>query len=127
MKTIMTAGLLGLLITGSTLAEELQSDWIEPVPGFAETVLGVEIRSVDAPDTKGQTRVTLSVPKSSLANNPNIHEVVVVAERSGERQTRKPIRHEWVSNYDDDHYGLVLYLGKNEQIPFRLYFDAGEH
>lgn len=127
MKSIMTAGLLGLLMAGPVVAEELQSDWIEPVPGFAENVLGVEIRSVDAPDTEGQTRVTLSVPKSSLANDPGIHEVIVIAERSGEQRSRTPIRHEWVSNYDDDNYGLVLYLGKNEQIPFRLYFDAGEH
>lgn len=126
MKNVMAAGLLGLLMAGPATAEELQSDWIEPVPGFAENVLGVEIRSVDAPDLEGETRVTLSVPKASLANDPSIHEVIVVAERSGERRSQTPIRHEWVSDYDDDNYGLVLYLGKNEQIPFRLYFDAGE-
>ena len=45
--------------------------------------------------------------------------------RSGEAVLQlKP--HEFVRDYDNNYYGLLIYLGKNESLPLRLYMDAAQ-
>ncbi len=66
--------------------------------------------------------VRLAVPRSGEP----IEEMVVTAQRrSGEAVLQlKP--HEFVRDYDNNYYGLVIYLGKNESLPLRLYMDAAQ-
>lgn len=128
MKRLFGSFGIGLMMWSlQGLAAELQTDWIEPVPGYEEKTLGTVIKAVEPEGETGDTRIMISVPKLSVANTSDIQEIIVVAKQP--RKDKKPevsIRHEWVADYDNDHYGLVLYLGKDEQIPFRIYFKGIE-
>lgn len=107
------------------LATELRTDWIEPVEGFSEKSLGAQIRSIEsAPADEGGTRVTIAIPKGSVANAEDIEEVIVLGRKPDKTEPTLDISHEWVADYDRDYYGLVLYLGKNGNIPLRLYFKG---
>ncbi len=119
LKTLLCALLLAPLVQ----AAELQTDWIEPTAGQSEKALGVSVKSVEA-DESGDSKVTLSIPKSSVGGEGDIEEVTVVGQKPDKTEQRLDIRHEWVADYDKDNYGLVLYLGKDGQVPLRLYLKA---
>ena len=124
---VTTLGMSLLLVSFLGQADELTTDWIQPVSGFHENTLGTEIRAVEPIEETGETRIILSVPKESISEYGDIPEVVVVAKKpKKEQQPEIQIRHEWVSDYDNDNYGLVLYLGKDDQLPFRIYFKGLE-
>ena len=44
------------------------------------------------------------------------------------RKPEKPepldISYEWLDDYDNDNYGLVIRLGKNSRWPIRLYLNS---
>ena len=57
---------------------------------------------------------------------PTMEEIVVLG-RKLESDKTEPVlkmRHEWVADYDDDYYGLLLYLGEKSNLPIRLYLDS---
>lgn len=112
-----------LLLAPVAQAAEVQTDWIEPTTGQSEKTLGVSVKSVE-PDASGDSKVTLSIPKSALGGEPEMEEVVVVGRKPDKTEQRLDIRHEWVADYDKDNYGLVLYLGKDGNVPLRLYLKA---
>jgi len=117
--------LLGLLSMPS-LAAELQTDWIEPVEGYQENTLGAKLRAVDVSPDDGSTRVTISIPKASLEDDTDMQEVIVYGRKADKSESQINIRHEWVEDYEKDNYGLILYLGKDGNIPLRLYLkDQG--
>lgn len=119
LRTLLCALLLAPLVQ----AAELQTDWIEPTAGQSEKTLGVSVKSVE-PDASGDSKVTLSIPKSSVGGEGDIEEVRVVGQKPDKTEQRLDIRHEWVADYDKDNYGLVLYLGKDGTVPLRLYLKA---
>ncbi len=116
---------LGLTVVAApVLAEDLKTEWIEPVEGYEESGMGAQLRNIE---TEGEdTRVTIGIPKSSLANTDDIEEVVVVGKQPDKREFNLDIEHEWVSDYEKDYYGLVLYLGKDGNIPLRLHLKGQE-
>ncbi|MGD9660789.1 MAG: hypothetical protein AB7U63_05905 [Porticoccaceae bacterium] len=107
-------------------AAELQTDWIEPVEGYQENSLGAILKAVDVSPEDGSTRVTISIPKASVAEDSDMEEVVVYGRRADKSEAEINIRHEWVADYDKDNYGLILYLGKDGNIPLRLYLKGQE-
>jgi len=124
------AGLLGLLLLTplALLAQEdgqpLQSDWIQLVKGYRDQGSGVEMREVEYGSEAGTRTVTLAIPKSSRINPDDIEEVVVVGRRPAKPEPLD-ITYEWLDDYDDDNYGLVIRLGKDSNWPIRLYLDSG--
>ena len=108
------------------LAEELQTDWIQPVTGAEEKTLGASLRAVETSAEDGSTRVTIAIPKASVADTADIQEVIVVGQRPDKSEPTLDVRHEWVADYDKDYYGLVLYLGKDGNIPLRLYLKSDQ-
>jgi len=125
-KTLHKITLLAACWSAPLLAAEVQTDWIEPKAGYEEHTLGAKLRAVDVSPDDGSTKVTLSIPKTAVADRDEISEVVVYGKRADQSEPELEIRHEWVADYDKDNYGLVLYLGKNGNMPLRLFFkDQG--
>jgi hypothetical protein len=104
-------------------AQPLQSDWMQLVKGYRDPGTGVEMREIEYGDDAGTRTVTLSIPKSSMANPADIEEVVVVGRRP-EKPEPLDISYEWVKDYDNDNYGLVIRLGKDSNWPIRLFIDS---
>lgn len=128
--TLFRPGVLRLLLLLPFIAlaqaegEPLQSDWLELVKGYKGKNLGTELVEIE---DEGETRtITLAIPKTSMGDPDEIEEVVVVG-RKPEKPQPLDITYEWLDDYDNDNYGLVIRLGKNSRWPIRLYLnsDAG--
>ncbi len=114
---------LPLLLVAQDEALPLQSGWMELVKGQRDPATGVEMREVEE-ENAGETRtVTLSIPKTSM-NHPDTIEEVVVVGRRPEKPEPLDISYEWLDDYDNDNYGLVIRLGKDSNWPIRLYLDS---
>lgn len=114
---------LPLLLAAQDEALPLQSGWMELVKGQRDPATGVEMREVKE-ESAGETRtVTLSIPKTSM-NHPDTIEEVVVVGRRPEKPEPLDISYEWLDDYDNDNYGLVIRLGKDSNWPIRLYLDS---
>jgi len=125
-RTARITLLAALAMPASLLGADLQTDWIEPVQGYEEDVLKATLRAREVSPDDGSTTVTISIPKSSLSDRESIDEVIVYGKQGDQSEPELKIRHEWLADYDQDNYGLVLYLGKNGNIPLRLFFrDQG--
>lgn len=117
--------LLALALAPFALAQEgtsLESDWLEFVTGSRESAAGVELRDIQPGDTEGTQTVVLAVPKKAISHPDDIEEVVVVG-RAPEKPEPLEIRYEWLSDYDQDNYGLVIHLGES-RWPIRLYMNS---
>lgn len=116
-----------LLIPMSALAQDesqsLESGWMKLVKGYRDPGTGVEMREVDYSRSADTHTVTLSIPKSSMSNRDAIEEVVVIGKRP-EKPEPLDISYEWVDDYDNDNYGLIIRLGKDSNWPIRLYIDS---
>jgi len=116
--------LIFVSFAGAAMAAELRSEWIEPNVGSSESLLGARIHSIeDLPDAAGQ-RVVIEIPRESLQYRDDIPEIVITARRRDSTEWQLDIPHEWVSDYDNDHYGLVLYLGRDQNLPLRLFLKT---
>jgi len=102
-----------------------QSDWIELVRGHTDAAMGLEVVEIDEEESPGTRKVTLAVPKTIVGERDDIEEVVVVGRRP-ERWTPELIdfSYEWVDDYDNDRYGLVIRIGKESNWPIRLFLNA---
>lgn len=114
-----------LFVAPLVQAGERQTDWIQPVTGHKESTLGASVRSVET-DEAGEARVTIAIPKPATENSSGMEEVVVVGRRADDTEEEIEVRHEWVKDYDNDNYGLILYLGKNGNLPLRLQLKTNE-
>jgi len=125
-RNILTAAVL-LLPVGLSAQEatSLQSDWLELVKGHKEDTLGVELMNIEPEGTEGATKITLSVPKTSVSHPDSIEEITVYG-RKPEEPEPLDIRYEWLDYYDDDHYGLVIHLGPDSRWPIRLFMNSRE-
>ena len=101
--------------------EAMESDWLELVKGYKGDALGTELREID--DSGEMRTVTLAIPKKSISHPNEIEEVVVIG-RKPEKPEPLDISYEWLDDYDNDNYGLVIRLGKNTNWPIRLYMNS---
>lgn len=106
--------------------EPLQSDWLELVKGYRGEAVGAEMREINGDDSDGSREITLAIPKSAIRHPDEIEEVVVYG-RKPEEPEPLDIEYEWVDDYDNDNYGLIIRLGEDSQWPIRLfmYSDPG--
>ena len=100
----------------------LESDWLELVKGHRGETMGVELREIEAGEEAGTHKVTLAVPKTAIEHPDAIEEVVVVGRKPEEPEPLQ-IKYEWLDDYDNDNYGLVIHLGKGNW-PIRLYMNS---
>lgn len=107
-----------LLLALPAIAQETAD--VELKEGYVDPQSGVKVEEIEVLPGQEVQAVRLAVPRSGEP----IEEMVVTAQRrSGETVLQlKP--HEFVRDYDRDYYGLVIYLGKNETLPLRLFMDS---
>ena len=100
LSLVLGAVLIPLAVIAQNGTEPLESDWLELVKGYRCDTLGTELVEIE--------------------------EVVVIG-RKPEEPEPLDITYEWLDDYDNDKYGLVIRLGKNTRWPIRLYMnsDAG--
>ena len=128
MKRLTTLLGIAVLASSTTVAQEgtsLESDWIELVKGHKGEAIGVELRDIQEQDGEGARTVTLAVPKASMSHPDTIEEVLVVARAPEAPEAPQPIKvqYQWLDNYDEDNYGLVIKLGEGNW-PIRLYLNS---
>lgn len=115
--------LLPLASLAQTEPEALQTDWLELVKGYRGDKVGAEVVEIEDGATADTQKVTLAIPKKALWDPEDMEEVVVVG-RKPEDPEPLDITYEWVDDYDNDNYGLVIRLGKNTRWPIRLYMNS---
>ncbi len=111
-----------LLLVGSGIAFAGDTADVELRRGYVDPDSGVKVEDIVVLPEKNMQAVHLALPRK----DEPIDELVVTARRrSGETVVQlKP--HEFVRDYDHNYYGLVIYLGRNESKPLRLYLDAAQ-
>ncbi len=121
----LIACLLPLSAQGQTSAAAAESDWIELVKGYKGGTLGTEVRSVETDYETGQRRIWVSIPKTALPPQGEIEEVLVVGQAPEKLELPIPeVEFEWLDDYDNDNYGLLIRLPKGSNLPIRLYMHS---
>ena len=120
--------LLLTLLAGVALAdgENTQTGWLELVKGAKDNTVGAQLVNIEEGDTADTQKITVAIPKASLQNRDDIEEVLVIGQRPPAPEKPKPIKftYEWVSDFDNDNYGLVIRLGKDTNWPIRIYLNS---
>ena len=114
-------------VFAQTNGNPIQSDWMELVKGHLDTDTGIQLVNIEDGDTAGSQTITLAVPKDSIGNRNAIEEVLVVGQMLEPPAPSEPldITYEWVDDYDNENYGLIIRLGKDTNWPIRLYMNSG--
>ena len=102
-------------LAGETAEVELKKGYVDPKSG-------VKVEEIVVLPEQDMQAVRLAVPRSGEP----IEEMVVRAKRRSGEPVLQLKPHEFVRDYDHNYYGLVIYLGRNETKPLRLYMDAAQ-
>lgn len=132
-KDKLAAALLAALLGAGglqSMAEEdppepLETDWLELVKGYRGGAVGAELREIEEQQDGGARKVVIAIPRTAIEHPDAIEEVVVVGKKPEKREPLD-ISYEWLDNYDEDNYGLVIRLSKDTQWPIRLYMRSNE-
>jgi len=95
---------------------------LELTPGYVDPKSGVKVEEIVVLPEQQMQAVHLAVPRSGEP----VEEMVVTAKRPSGEPVLQLKPHEFVRDYDNNYYGLVIYLGRNETMPLRLYMDSAQ-
>ena len=123
-----------LLLVASSIAtaqqtNRLESDWLPLVTGERCEKSGAEIMGVSRNPETRHHEVLVRIPKTRLGEDPTMEEVRVVAKAPEKLKLANPLpelQTEWVDDYDNDHYGLLVKFTSDQKIPIRLFFSTGD-
>lgn len=121
------ASLLLPLAHAQTDADLLKTDWMELVRGYQDAESGVQVREVVKDSETGAVKVQIAVPKARMGEVQEMEEVRVVGQRPGEfelKQWLPEFEYEWVDDYDNEFYGLLVRFTEKQKTPLRLYFSS---
>lgn len=124
-RTLLLA--LSLLPLGSAAQDDsatLKTDWIELVKGYKGQTVGAEVRDIEPGDVEGTRKVTLAIPKKAIDSPAEIEEVVVIGRKPEEPEPLFNLRLEWLDDYDNDNYGLIIYMSEDSNWPIRLFMNS---
>ena len=116
-----------LIASSGAWAEKIisESGWLQLVKGHQDADSGISVDSVEPGDTEGERKITLVIPKARVAFDPDaLEEVIVVGRRPEPIDLLPDFRYEWVADYDNDHYGLIIHLKDDGSLPLRLYMES---
>ena len=119
-----------LLLAATTLTAQvddsaLETDWMEFVKGSRDSDSGAEVVDITADEDADTQTVTLAIPKKSIDDPADIEEVLVIGQAPEKSESRRMnISYEWISDYDEDNYGLIIRLSKDTNWPIRLYMNS---
>jgi hypothetical protein len=125
-----TTSLFCLLISAALLphyavAAGQQSGWMLVAPGSTEEKMGARIENVTDEKNTDTQRVEISLPKDARP----IADIVVISQKpkTDIEEVKQVKRFEIIHDPVAGRAGIVLYIGKHQQIALRLnYFDAQE-
>lgn len=125
-STVAAALLLLFAVAAHSDGESLETGWLELVKGSRDTTSGAQLIEIEEGDTADEQKITLAIPKKSLADPGTIEEVLVIGQKLPAPDKSSPIsiKYEWVADHDPDNYGLVIRLGRNTNWPIRLYMNS---
>lgn len=119
---------LGLVISTGVHAQAVSSEtgWLELVKGHLDQDSGAGVHKVEPGEVEGERRVTLAIPKERLVGvySGQLEEVRVIGRRPEPVDLMPDFRYEWVADYDNDHYGLIIHLRDDGTMPLRLYMES---
>ncbi|MBD2858229.1 hypothetical protein IB286_04345 [Spongiibacter sp. KMU-158] len=95
---------------------------IKSEAGFEDPASGARVETVDKSFWTGKTRVLVSIPAGDGKEALEVEEVLVTAKRPEKPEGNQTLRYKFVKDYSDDRYGMYIYLDKNSDMPFRIYF-----
>jgi len=117
-----------IAMTPAALAQTVSSEtgWLELVKGHLDLDSGTGVRNVEPGDVEGERRITLAIPKKRLdgVSSGALEEVRVVGRRPEQVDLMPDFRYEWIADYDNDHYGLIIHLRDDGTMPLRLYMES---
>ena len=132
-KLILSAALIaGSLAFGvNTVSAQdkamMETDWLELVKGYKGGGVGAEVREVGTHAEGGQ-RLVIAIPKAAMPDRTEMEEVVVVGQAPGEIDFDliPDFEYEWVDDYENDYYGLLIRLNEDSKVPIRLFMQSEE-
>ncbi|MEM6545619.1 MAG: hypothetical protein AAF680_11985 [Pseudomonadota bacterium] len=118
-------------IVGGVQAQSIgmESDWLELVKGHRGAKLGAEVMDVSFDASTGERKVMIAIPKESMGDDSDMEEVRVVGQAPEEFEMPDilpEMETQWVDDYDNDNYGLLVKFKKDQRVPFRLFFSSGD-
>lgn len=115
-------GVIAALLLAATplLAGETETGDLEQKPGFVDAKTGVRIEEIVVSPSEDVKEVHLTVPGSA---GP-IEEVIVRAQAPKRRDVEQKRHYTFRHDLEHDNYGLVIYIGKHEDVPLRLYMNS---
>ena len=119
----------GICVTAPASAQDedgekpgMETGWLEFVKGHKGDVMGAEVR--EAEQGSEGSRLVIAIPKVSMADPDTIEEVRVVGQAPQEIDLLPEFEYEWVDDYDNDYYGLVIRFSDEPRWPIRLYLHS---
>ena len=126
-KLMALAG-AALLVPVFSLAQNqmTETDWLHLVEGYKGSKVGAEMRVIETDEATGDQKLTIAIPKYAISHPNEMEEVVVVGQGPQEREPLFEFKYEyeWLDDYENDHYGLVIRLSKDTNWPIRLFMHA---
>ncbi|MEQ8263906.1 hypothetical protein [Pseudohaliea sp.] len=102
----------------------LESDWLDLVRGHRGEKMGLEVKESRIDPETGKRHLVIAVPKVSVGNANVMEEVLVVGRRPERPDLLPDLEYEWVEDYDNDFYGLLVRFSEDQETPLRLYFSS---
>ncbi|MDA8752561.1 hypothetical protein N9M39_00195 [Halieaceae bacterium] len=118
---------LAFTVALPVLAEEghgMETDWLEFVKGYKGGVVGAEVREAQPGSPGKGSTLMIAIPKAAMADPSQIEEVRVVGQAPQELDLLPEFEYEWVDDYDNDFYGLLIRFREDSQMPIRLYLHS---
>ena len=105
-----------------------ETDWLHLVEGYRGETVGAEVRHIETDEDTGAQKLIIAIPKIAISHPNQMEEVVVVGQAPEEREPIFDFKYEaeWVDDYDNDHYGLIIRLGKGSNWPIRLFMYSDD-
>ncbi|MFT5889174.1 MAG: hypothetical protein ACI9BO_002000 [Zhongshania sp.] len=119
-KLLKSAVYITLALSTSAMAGETGE--IQTRVGFIDEQTGAKVEAVEIGEKSGEYRVLISVPRKGDSPAMEIEEVLVSAPAINAEDLPVAPRYEFVNDYSNDRYGFYVYIGKNKEYPFRIYF-----
>ncbi|MEZ0150604.1 MAG: hypothetical protein AB9Q19_15005 [Candidatus Reddybacter sp.] len=100
-----------------------ETDWLELKEGYEGKKMHAKVHRIKLPELGGNggQHVTVSIPKGEISGTDRVHEVVVVGRHDGKEEVLQGTSYEWVKDYENDNYGLIIKLDKMQNYPIRVY------
>ena len=129
-KNLVMTGAVALLLpvfswAGDDMAE---TGWLHLVEGYRGDTAGAQVQKIETDEVTGEQKLTISIPKIAITDPGQMEEVVVIGQAPEESKPLFDFKYEteWVDDYDNDNYGLVIRLGKESNWPIRLFMHSDD-